>query len=76
MRTTENAAIIAAYAEQGTEACSGKGGFFLNGRGFVSLRVARRETGIDMAQKRAPALVTPMWGDAAVIRMLNQRRGV
>jgi hypothetical protein len=73
MRRDENAAIIAAYATQGVEACSGKGGFFLVGRGFVALAQARKESGINMAQKRAARMVTPVWGDAAIVRMLNTR---
>jgi hypothetical protein len=71
MRHEENAAIIAAYTARGTDACSGKGGFHIRGRGFVSLAQARKETGVNMAAKREPRMVQGAWGDYATIAMMN-----
>lgn len=71
----EQAAIIAAYEAKGNDACTAKGGgFFVRGRGLVSLRQARQDTGINMAQKRYPRVAVPAWGDYAIIAMLNTPR--
>ena len=72
--TPEARVILEAYRAQGQDACAGKGGFFLRGRGFVSLRKARRETGINMAKTRQPAMVQGAWGDYAIVKMLNSPR--
>lgn len=74
MRHEENAAIIATYAARGINACTGKGGFHVEGRGFVTLAQARKETGINMAAKREPRMVQGAWGDFATIAMLNGAR--
>jgi hypothetical protein len=50
--TTERAAIAAAYEAQGAEVLTGKGGFFVRGRGFRTLAQARTDTGINMSQPR------------------------
>jgi hypothetical protein len=60
--TAEAQAIIIAYAEQGFNACTGKGGFFVEGRGHVTLRRARKETGINQSQPRAFRPVVAPWG--------------
>lgn len=47
-------------------------GFYIRGRGFVGLAVARRETGI-LAPKRECREGVLAWGDYAVVAMLNGR---
>lgn len=74
MRHEENAAILAAYAARGINACTGKGGFHLEGTGFVSLTAARKATGINMAAKREPGMVQGAWGDYATTAMMNGAR--
>ena len=53
-RGKERAAIEDAYARGGTRALGGPGGFHVEGRGFVPLAQARRETGIDLHATREP----------------------
>ena len=74
MTTKEQSAIIAEYAKQGIETCTAKGGFFVNGRGFVSLRNARKETGINMAQRREGKRISA-YGDWATVAYLNRAEG-
>lgn len=62
-----------ALQQQGYKVISGKGGFWLNGGGFVSLAKARTMTGI-RAPKRKPGLIQSAWGDWATVAMLNQKR--
>lgn len=73
--TNERSAIIAEYASRGIEACAGKGGFFVKDRGFVSLRDARKETGISMAKTRTPGTRVSAYGDYAMIACLNGIKG-
>jgi len=61
-----------ALQRQGYKVISGKGGFWLNGGGFISLAKARTMTGIK-APKRKPRLIQSAWGDWATVVMLNQR---
>ena len=70
----ENAAIRAAYAALGKEALSGRGGFWVTGEGWRTLRKARQETGVDGHQTRRPRQAKSAWGDYATIVMLNARR--
>jgi hypothetical protein len=72
--SAEETEIMDAYVERGKEVITGKGGFYIKGRGFVSLRQARKETGINMATKRKPSMRVSPWGDYATIAMLSGAR--
>lgn len=71
----ETSRIIEAYADCGINACTAKGGFFVEGRGFVSLAQARKETGINMAQKREASQVQGAWGEYGWLAAINGARG-
>lgn len=71
----ETSRIIEAYAAQGAEAMSGKGGFWIKDRGFVSLAQARKETGINEAQKREARQVQGAWGEYGWLAAINGARG-
>lgn len=62
-----------ALQQQGYKVISGKGGFWLNDGGFISLAKARTMTGI-RAPKRKPRMIQSAWGDWATVAMLNQKR--
>lgn len=71
IQKTEVSVIIEAYAAQGMEACTGKGGFHVRDRGFVTLRQARKETGIDQAKKRQARQVQGAWGEWGWVAAAN-----
>ena len=53
------------------EVCTGKGGFFVRGYGFISTSKARKLTGIK-AETRQPRQVITAYGDYATIAMINR----
>ena len=55
-----------------TDVISGKGGFFIKGKGHISIAKARKETGVKAAprQKRGK---TGGYGDYAIIRKISGR---
>jgi hypothetical protein len=70
----ERTAIIQEYKRRGMDALGSKdGGFAIRDRGFVSLRQARKETGIDMHGKRESREALP-WGDYATVAMMSKSR--
>jgi len=71
----EQLAIIDAYAKKGIEAMGGKDlGFYVPDKGWVSLRTARKDTGINMAKSRGPRMESLPWGDYATVAMLSKKR--
>lgn len=72
MKTGTSTDVAAALAEMGHEVLGGKGGFWLRGRGYVSLEQARRMTAI-AAPKREPHGRQLPWGDFAAIVAINGR---
>lgn len=65
--------VLAALKAAGHEVLTAKGGFFIRGKGFVTLAQARKMTGVT-AKPRGPRMVQAPWGDAAWIKMLNTPR--
>ena len=55
-----------------TEVIQGKGGFWIRGVAFISLRQARKLTGIQAPPRPERKRILP-WGDYATIAMLNKR---
>jgi len=52
---------------------SAKGGFFIKGKGFITLTNARKITGIKSIVKRTPRGKTGGYGDYAIIRKIAGR---
>lgn len=52
-----------------TDVAYGKGGFFIKGKGFITIAKARKLTGI-IAKKRNPTRKTGGYGDYAIIRKI------
>jgi hypothetical protein len=71
-RRLENEAIIAKWADEGVEALSANGGFFVRDRGWVTLAQARKETGINMAAKRQARGMISAYGDWAWVAAINR----
>jgi hypothetical protein len=69
-------AVLEGLEAKGYEACyaSGKGGgFFVKGKGWVSMGTARRLADVP-APKRVTRPLTQPWGDWATVAMLNGYR--
>jgi hypothetical protein len=72
--TEEEQSIIAEYSKKGKHAISGKGGgFFIEGRGYVPLKTARKETGINMSKPRVKRGRVLPWGDYATVAAMSGR---
>lgn len=59
-----------ALAADGKEACYGRGGFWINGLGFSTLKQVSQRYGI-ISQKRVMRPRISAYGDYATIAMLN-----
>ena len=55
-----------------TDVLSAKGGFFVKGKGFITLAKARQVTGIK-GKKKAPSKVHGGYGDYAIMRKIAGR---
>ena len=55
----------------GTKVLQGKGGFWIKGNGFITLKKAREITGVS-APKCRKVMRQSAWGDYATIAMLNK----
>jgi hypothetical protein len=69
-------AVLEGLKAKGYDACyaSGKGGgFFVKGKGWVSMGTARRLAGVT-APKGVSRPLTQPWGDWAMVAMLNGYR--
>ena len=51
----------------------GKGGFFVRGKGFISISKARSLTGLEAPKREFRGRALP-WGDYATVAMFNQPR--
>lgn len=59
-----------ALEANGAEVLRGKGGFWIKGKGFITLAQARKQTGIDAPKRRTRGRQLP-WGDYATIAAIN-----
>ena len=62
--------VITALKEKGLEVISGKGGFWIKGKGFISLRQAQKMTNI-LPIKRLLRERIGAYGDWAIIAKIN-----
>ncbi len=69
-RSVHKATVLAALHAAGYEATTGSGGFFVRGRGFVTLAAARRLVGITEHPTR-PGRRMLAGGDWGMVAALN-----
>lgn len=68
---TNRSEIMSALEAKGLNACFGKGGFFIQGQGWISMAAARRLTGIQ-AEPRVARERIAAYGDYAWIAAINR----